>query len=198
VGGKSAVEESVVGERDLQQATAQQAAAWEEKEEGTRKKRTDLKGYPSKSARKRAKRNERMRAVAAAAAATEAAAIVEMEGTAAAAVEAAAVAASATAAEAAVAGGNSIVGGTKNVTIPVAEMRRSNSSRAQTSTGGTGGRGEKRAILPARWRRLPPLLGLPPLFGQVHKKKELYPTWALLNNNSSPPIQKHIMSSLNL
>ena len=135
VRGKSGVEESVVGERDLQQATAQQAAAWEEDVEGTRKRRTVLKGYPSKSARKRAKRSERMRAAAAAAAATEAAAIAEMEGPAAAAAEAAAAVASATAAEAAVAGGNSIVGGTKNVTILVAEMRYSNRSRAQTSTG---------------------------------------------------------------
>jgi hypothetical protein len=39
VGGKSAVEESVVGERDLQQATAQQAATWEEDVEGTRIRR---------------------------------------------------------------------------------------------------------------------------------------------------------------
>ncbi len=140
VGGKSAVEESVVGERDLKQVMALQAAAWEEDGEGTRKRRTDLKGYPFKSARERAERNERMCAAAAAAVATEAAAIAEMEGTAAVAVEAAAAAASATAAEAAVAVENSIVGGTKNVTIPVAEMHWSNRSREQASTGGTGGR----------------------------------------------------------
>jgi hypothetical protein len=111
VGGKSAVEESIVGERDLQQATAQQAAAREEEVEGTRKRRMNLKGYSSKSARKWAKRNERMHAVTALAAATEVVAIAEMEGTAAAAAEAAAAAASATAVEAAMAGGNSIIGG---------------------------------------------------------------------------------------
>ena len=116
------MEESVVGERDLQQATAQQAAAWEEKVEGRRKRRTDLKGHPSKSARKRAKRNERMRAAAAAAAAVEVAAIAKKEGMASAAAGAAAAAESAIAVEAAVAGKKSIVGGTKNETIPVAEM----------------------------------------------------------------------------
>ncbi len=52
VGGKSVVEESVVRERDLQQGTAQQAAAREKDVEGTRKRRTECKGFPSKSARK--------------------------------------------------------------------------------------------------------------------------------------------------